>query len=71
MILEDTFYHFLDLDFNFPKEREGGQQMEVAIGEFFNNNGAEKEKVCSLLDWYDCPDFDFFFIEGVEFRPKI
>lgn len=59
----------------FPKQREGGEWMEVALGEFFNEiNGdgsLQGETVFVNFSWSDCVNLDLFIIEGIEFRPKM
>lgn len=58
----------------FPKEREDGEWMEVALGEFFNENGVaslQGESVYVNFRWLECVNLDLFIIEGIEFRPKL
>lgn len=53
----------------YPKKRQDGHWMEVALGEFFNGN--EKDTILVHLTAFDTSHIDTLLIEGIEFRAKI
>lgn len=53
------------------REGSGGEWMEVALGEIFNDGADGKEKIVVDFSWLDCGGLDSIIIQGIEFRVKI
>ncbi|KAK1577539.1 hypothetical protein Q3G72_022638 [Acer saccharum] len=53
-----------------PYQLRGDGWMEIEMGEFFNEHGADRVVVCSLFDFDRFSPKGGLIVEGIQLRPK-